>query len=156
MTFLQEFNNKSDALMTKLRQLADNDEEVYILDEANNMTMDVIASVVKKKNNMNNFNILNQVGFSMESDSINQDTNLKGYVFKSLEGFNKILLDPFLKVSLISLIKIILLFFFQFIVFNIRMVLYKKLSSPPQKSKRFGKISNFETNRIYQRWFLCI
>ena len=46
MTFLQEFNNKSDALMTKLRQLADNDEEVYILDEANNMTMDVIASVV--------------------------------------------------------------------------------------------------------------
>lgn len=40
----------------------------------------------------------------MESDSINQDTILKGYVFKSLEGFQKILLDPFLKVSFVFLI----------------------------------------------------
>nr|AHL88993.1 cytochrome p450 3049B1 [Brachionus koreanus] len=84
VTFLQEFNNKSDVLMAKLRSMAEKNKDIYILDEANNMTMDVIATV----------------GFSMESDSINEDNNLKGYVFKSLEGFNKILLDPFLKFSI--------------------------------------------------------
>nr|QEV83800.1 cytochrome P450 [Brachionus rotundiformis] len=84
MTFLHEFNNKSDALMTKLRSKAEKEEEVFILDEANNMTMDVIASV----------------GFSMEIDSINYDNNLKGYVFKALEGFNKILFNPFLRFSI--------------------------------------------------------
>ncbi|RNA07005.1 cholesterol 24-hydroxylase-like [Brachionus plicatilis] len=88
MTFLEEFNIKSDALMAKLRSMADKNQEVLILDEANNMTMDVIASVGL------------QVGFSMDIDSINQDNNLKGYVSKSLEGFNKILLDPFLKFSI--------------------------------------------------------
>lgn len=101
MTFLNEFNSKSDILMTKLRSYAEKRTDVFILDEANNMTMDVIASVSLKKFNfleINQFKI--KVGFSMESDSINNDNNLKGYVFKSLEGFNKILLDPFLRVKL--------------------------------------------------------
>lgn len=56
ITFLQEFNNKSDMLMTKLQQMADSNQQVYILDEANNMTLDVIASVVLEQNvKINNF-----------------------------------------------------------------------------------------------------
>ncbi|CAF0954298.1 unnamed protein product [Brachionus calyciflorus] len=81
--FMEEFNLKSKILMEKFRTFADGKQIISILDEFNNMTMDVIATV----------------GFGMEIDSINKDNNLKNYVFEGLRGFNRALFDPTLKLS---------------------------------------------------------
>ena len=43
--FMEEFNNNSNILMDKLRSLADGNTSITMLDQINNMTMDVIASV---------------------------------------------------------------------------------------------------------------
>lgn len=42
---MDEFNAKSDILMNKLRTLADGKTVFRMLDELNNLTLDVIASV---------------------------------------------------------------------------------------------------------------
>nr|ATW72319.1 cytochrome p450 CYP3049B6 [Brachionus calyciflorus] len=81
--FMEEFNLKSKILMEKFRTLADGKQMISILDEFNNMTMDIIATV----------------GFGMEIDSINKDNQLKNYVFEGLRGFNRALIDPTLKVT---------------------------------------------------------
>ena len=42
---MEEFNLKSDVLMSKLRTLADGKKVFRMLDELNNLTLDVIAVV---------------------------------------------------------------------------------------------------------------
>nr|UOU03257.1 cytochrome P450 3049B1-1 [Brachionus rubens] len=76
--FMEEFNTKSDLLMEKLRTMADGKQVITLLDEFNNMTLDVIATV----------------GFGMQIDSIQKDNDLKKYVFESFRGFARSLIDP--------------------------------------------------------------
>lgn len=44
---MEDFNAKSDILMSKLRNLADGITTIRMLDELNNLTLDVIAAVIK-------------------------------------------------------------------------------------------------------------
>ena len=45
MTFMKEFNSKTDRLIDFLRKKADGKTEIKLIDEINNMTLDIIASV---------------------------------------------------------------------------------------------------------------
>nr|UOU03256.1 cytochrome P450 3049B1-2 [Brachionus rubens] len=75
--FMEEFNTKSDMLMERLRTMSDG-RIIHMLDEFNNMTMDIIATV----------------GFGMQIDSITKDNKLKEYVYEAFKGLRRALLDP--------------------------------------------------------------
>ncbi len=45
MTFIDQFNDKAEILMERLRSLADGKTTISLLDEFNNITLDAIAKV---------------------------------------------------------------------------------------------------------------
>ena len=46
MTFMKEFNSKTDILIDFLRKKADGKTEIKLTDEINHTTLDIIASVI--------------------------------------------------------------------------------------------------------------
>ena len=98
-SFIDEFNNKGDLLLEKLRSMADGKTQVVMLDEFNHATLDAIATVyIINFINYNNNNkiyfsfILEKIAFGMESNTLNDPTNkLNKYVTESFRGFFKMM-----------------------------------------------------------------
>nr|APA31884.1 cytochrome p450 06963 [Brachionus plicatilis] len=83
-TFLDEFNEKSNLLMEKLRGKADGKTLVTMFPELNKFALDIISSVA----------------FGFNNDSINQSENyLNKLIINLLHGINELLIDPLIQLK---------------------------------------------------------
>lgn len=83
-TFFDEFNEKSNLLMEKLRSKADGKTMVTMFPEINKLALDIISSVA----------------FGFNNDSVNQSENyLNKLIINLLEGLNELLIDPLIQVK---------------------------------------------------------
>nr|AHL88992.1 cytochrome p450 3049A1 [Brachionus koreanus] len=83
-TFLDEFNQKSNLLMEKLRSKADGKTMVTMFPEVNKLALDIISSVA----------------FGFNNNSINQSENyLNKLIINLLEGINELLVDPLVQIK---------------------------------------------------------
>lgn len=84
-TFFDEFNEKSNLLMEKLRSKADGKTRITMFPEINKLALDIISSVA----------------FGFNNDSVNQSENyLNKLIINLLEGLNELLIDPLIQVKI--------------------------------------------------------
>ena len=107
MSFVDQFNVKANSLMERFRSMADGKQIINLFTEFNHATLDAIAQVENKINNIlyKIFDsiIFKKIAFGKNIDSINQkDPELSKALSNVLRIFQDILKDHFINVSLLE------------------------------------------------------